>query len=556
MLNKLVIINYAIIEHLEIDFFKGFTTISGETGSGKSIILSAINLLLGNKFNITSVRDKSKKVIVEGRFSISQLNIQNFFLENDLDYEDELIIRREFNFEGKSRSFINDSPVRIKVLKYLSHYLIDIHSQHENLLINTEDFQIKLLDQFSSKKFDNFSDLITSYSSLFQNLKQCKSDLINKQKLLLNSNYDIDYYNNLIREVDLLDLKDGEESDLHIEYSKLNNIHSIKTTISELVFHLEDSDNSVLDQLNLLNSKFSTISTYDTSLAALMDRLKGNTIDINDVLMDIHTFNQNLNFDNTRLEYIQNRINTINSLEKKLNVVGVNEILTKINKVKSDLHSLLNISKDIDHIKKEINDLNTNLVKYADDISFLRKKSAIDLASVIENDLYDLGISNRSLSFYFSRNSELLSHGYDSVKLLFSANKGYDMLPVTQIASGGEVARLMLCVKKYLFSMLDFSTIIFDEIDSGVSGEIGRKMGRILRHISSRGQIICVTHLPQIASLGDVHYKVFKKDIGDTLTTTIRQLNNNDRVMELARMLSGDQVNKEAIANAKKMLDI
>ncbi|MAQ47548.1 MAG: DNA repair protein RecN [Flavobacteriales bacterium] len=556
MLNKLVITNYAIIEHLEIDFFKGFTTISGETGSGKSIILSAINLLLGNKFNITNVRDESNKVIIEGIFSISQLNIHNFFSENDLDYENELIIRREFSFEGKSRSFINDSPVKIKTLKNLSYYLIDIHSQHENLLINTEDFQMKLLDQFTIKKFDNFSDLLSSYSSLFQKLKNYESELIDKQKLLLNSNYDVDYYNNIIREVELLNLQDTEETELHKEYNKLNNIHSIKTTISELIFHLEEVDSSVINQLNLLNSKLSSISTYDTKLAELFERLKANIIDINDILMDTHTFNQNLNFDSTRLEYIQNRINTINGLENKLNVVGVNGILTKINKIKDELHGMLNVAKDIDDIKMKINNLNVDLIKYADDISFLRKKSATELTNVIQSDLCDLGIDHPSLSFHFSRNSELLSHGYDGVMLLFSANKGYNMLPINQIASGGEVARLMLCIKKHLFKMLNFSTIIFDEIDSGVSGEIGRKMGRILQDMSSRGQIISITHLPQIASLGDIHYKVFKKDNGDSLTTSILHLNNNERIMELARMLSGDQVNEEAIANAKKMLDI
>ena len=529
MLNKLVIINYAIIEHLEIQFFKGFTVISGETGSGKSIILSAINMLLGSKFNTTSIRDKSKKVIIEGKMDISQLSIQNFFLENDIDYEDELIIRREFNFEGKSRSFINDSPVKIKILKNLSHYLIDIHSQHENLLINTENFQIKLLDQFSIKKFDEFSNLINNYSDLFQKLKQHESNLDHKQKLLLNSNYDIDFYNNLIRDVELLDLKEEEEDKLNADYNKLSNINVIKTTINELIFNLEDGDNSVLNQLNLLNSKLSNISTYDTKLAAIFDRFKVKTIDINDIVMEAHNLNQNLNYDNSRLEHIQNRINTINSLEKKLNVIGVNGILTRINEIKSELHDILNASEDIDDLKKTINDIKVNLIKYADDLSFLRKKSAIELASVIESDLLDLGIDSPSLSFQFSRNPELLSHGYDSVALYFSANKGYDMMPINQIASGGEVARLMLCVKKHLFSMLDFATIVFDEVDAGVSGEIGRKMGRILKEMSFRGQIICVTHLPQIASLSDAHYKVLKKTMR-LVSLDVIKLNDNERI--------------------------
>jgi len=556
MLSKLVITNYAIIDHLEIKFSNGFTTVSGETGSGKSIILSAINLLLGNKFNLTNIRDKSTKVIIEGVFNIDKLGIQQFFKNNDIDYENELIIRREFNFEGKSRSFVNDSPVKIKILKNLSYHLIDIHSQHENLLINRENYQIKLLDQFASKNYDDFTSLLTNYNLLFQKLKNYKTSLFEKNKLLLDSNYDFDFYKNLIKEVELLNFKDSEDEVLYSEYNKLNNINTIKATVSELISHIDESENSVINKLNLLNSKLSSISSYDDKLVKLYNRLKGTIIDIDDILMEIHTFNQNLSFDDSRLEYIQNRINSINSLEKKMNVIGVNGIITKINKMKLDLQEMLNVTQDIETIKEKINSLNFDLRSFANGISLLRKKSAIDLARIIENDLYDLGMSDPVLSFNFDQNSELLPNGYDVITLLFSANKGYDMMPINKIASGGEIARLMLCVKKHLFGMLDFSTIIFDEIDAGVSGEIGRKMGRILKKISSRGQVVCVTHLPQIASLGDLHYKVYKKDIGDSLITNVVELKDEDRVMELARMLSGDQVNEEAVANAKKMLDI
>ncbi len=556
MLSKLVITNYAIIDHLEIKFSNGFTTVSGETGSGKSIILSAINLLLGNKFNLTNIRDKSTKVIIEGVFNIDKLGIQQFFKNNDIDYENELIIRREFNFEGKSRSFVNDSPVKIKILKNLSYHLIDVHSQHENLLINSENYQIKLLDQFASKNYDDFTSLLTNYNLLFQKLKNYKTSLFEKNKLLLDSNYDFDFYKNLIKEVELLNFKDSEDEVLYSEYNKLNNINTIKATVSELISHIDESENSVINKLNLLNSKLSSISSYDDKLVKLYNRLKGTIIDIDDILMEIHTFNQNLSFDDSRLEYIQNRINSINSLEKKMNVIGVNGIITKINKMKLDLQEMLNVTQDIETIKEKINSLNFDLRSFANGISLLRKKSAIDLARIIENDLYDLGMSDPVLSFNFDQNSELLPNGYDVITLLFSANKGYDMMPINKIASGGEIARLMLCVKKHLFGMLDFSTIIFDEIDAGVSGEIGRKMGRILKKISSRGQVVCVTHLPQIASLGDLHYKVYKKDIGDSLITNVVELKDEDRVMELARMLSGDQVNEEAVANAKKMLDI
>ena len=556
MLSKLVITNYAIIDYLEIKFSNGFTTVSGETGSGKSIILSAINLLLGNKFNLTNIRDKSTKVIIEGVFNIDKLGIQQFFKNNDIDYENELIIRREFNFEGKSRSFVNDSPVKIKILKNLSYHLIDIHSQHENLLINRENYQIKLLDQFASKNYDDFTSLLTNYNLLFQKLKNYKTSLFEKNKLLLDSNYDFDFYKNLIKEVELLNFKDSEDEVLYSEYNKLNNINTIKATVSELISHIDESENSVINKLNLLNSKLSSISSYDDKLVKLYNRLKGTIIDIDDILMEIHTFNQNLSFDDSRLEYIQNRINSINSLEKKMNVIGVNGIITKINKMKLDLQEMLNVTQDIETIKEKINSLNFDLRSFANGISLLRKKSAIDLARIIENDLYDLGMSDPVLSFNFDQNSELLPNGYDVITLLFSANKGYDMMPINKIASGGEIARLMLCVKKHLFGMLNFSTIIFDEIDAGVSGEIGRKMGRILKKISSRGQVVCVTHLPQIASLGDLHYKVYKKDIGDSLITNVVELKDEDRVMELARMLSGDQVNEEAVANAKKMLDI
>jgi len=556
MINKLSISNYAIIDYLEIDFQKGFTIITGETGAGKSIILGALHLLLGNRFEAVNFKNKSTKSIVEAVFDVSFLDIKDFFLNHDIDYQSDLIIRREFLFEGKSRSFINDTPVKLNTLKQLSFFLVDIHSQHENLLINNENFQIDLLDNFCTNKFPKFNDYRKSYQLIFQQLDRLKSDLVAKQREFNQNNYDIDFYKSIINEIDNLNLKKGEKEALDLEYNKINNINNIKTVLSQVFVLLEKSDNSVSSNLNLVSSKLSDIASYDLKLNRLLERLKQNLIDIDDIVMELQTVNYDLHFDSSQLEYVEDRLNSINSLERKLNVYSVEEILKKVAVFRSKINVFDDFYEDVKKIELDIETCKNKLFEIANHLTFFRKKVSIDLVGLIKQDLLKLGLVSANLTFNFAKTPILSYSGLDHISLMFSSNKGYDLKPVNEIASGGEIARLMLCVKKYLFQLNKFSVIIFDEIDAGVSGDIGRKMGKIIKNMSNNGQVICITHLPQIASLGDVHYKVSKDNRSDITTAKIIKLNSLERVSEVARMLSGDEVNDEAIANAKKMLDI
>jgi len=555
MISKLFISNYAIISRLDIDFFKGFTTITGQTGAGKSIILGGLNLLLGNKFDSVNFKDKSQKSIIEGIFNISHLNIQDFFSNNNLDYEDNLIIRREFLFEGKSRSFINDSPVKLDLLKRLGLFLVDIHSQHENLLINNENFQIDLIDQFASNKFIEFQKTINNYRSFFQELNSLRMDIESKQRLYSRGN-EIIYQKKIIEDIDSLNLEIGEKAKIELEYTRMNNIHSIKNILSQVLLLFEGVDNSIMTSLRSVRSQLSDLESYDPKIQELLTRVKQNSIDLDDVLMELHTFNHCLTLDPTKLELIEDRINAINSLEQKLNVFSVSEILEKRNLIQQEIDSLDNIIEEIKKLKIKEQKITGQLLDIARELSSFRKKASSELVILLEEDLLSLGVKTPSIRFEILHAGELLPNGTDKANLLFSSNKGYVLKPLVDIGSGGEIARLMLCVKKQLFTMNKFSTIIFDEIDSGVSGEIGRKMGHILKNISFKGQVICITHLPQIASLGDYHYFVSKVDGPQFSNTTIEKLQKEQRVKEIARMLSGEEVNEEAVANAKKMLDI
>lgn len=556
MITQLLIRNYAIIDNLEIDFAGGFTTITGETGAGKSIILGALNLLLGHRFESINFKDKTKKSIIEGVFNISNLHLKDLFLSHDLEYDKTLIIRREFSFSGLSRAFINDTPVKLDLLKNLGFFLVDIHSQHENLLLRDDTFQLQVIDAFSKNKFPEFENIYSEYRDVFNELHALEITLESKKRLLSRTDLDITHKEELIVEIENLNLKIGEKDEIELEYKKMNNLHEIKGAISDVTSIFEDIDNSIMSNLHVVISKLESIQQYDSVISDLLKRIKVNSIDMNDIMMEFHSINQSLNLDSNRLMLIQDRFDAINRLEKKLNLFGINEILNKLSEMKEELKLFNSISKEINKIELQIQSLEKKLFHIAHKLTVFRKKSAIELTNVISVDLADLGIKNANITFNFLNQSQLSPYGLDKVNLLFSSNQGYELKPIGDVASGGEISRLMLCLKKNLFNISQFSTIIFDEIDSGVSGEIGRKIGRVLKKMSKKGQVLCITHLPQIASLGDSHYRVLKYNNNNITTTKISKLSSEGQVQEIARMLSGDELNDEAIANAKKMLDI
>ena len=555
MLKKLFISNYAIIDSIEIDLTEGFTTITGETGAGKSIILGALNLILGNRFDYTNFNNERLKCIVEGLFDISHMNLSSFFVRNNIDYDTSLIIRREFNYKGKSRTFINDTPVTLDIVKKIGFKLVDIHSQHENLLIYNKNFQIELVDIFAQSQYPEYQSYYKDYHLRFKTLNTMELDLEKKRQGFISSMDNLESSRKIVEKIRSLNLNGSNKLALENEYNKINNAYSIKAGMHDAL-EMFDGDHAILSNLNNMISKLSTLSQYDTNISQVVDRLKENCIDMNDICMDLNSINNQLSFSLDKLDIIRDKLNSINSLEQDLKVSGVDEILNCCDDIEYKITLLDTNQEEIDSLNNNILIERDALLVIAKKISNYRQKSAVLLANCLKVDLSHLGMLDANIEFRFISSKILSTNGLDHIDLFFSANKGHSLNPIVNIASGGEIARLMLCIKKHLFGSVNFKTIIFDEIDSGVSGEIGFKMGQILKSMSNSNQIICITHLPQIASLGLNHYKVLKKTDTLNTTTNIIKLSIKQRVEEVARMLSGEIINQEAIANAKKMLDI
>ena len=556
MLNKLVIKNFATINSVDINFSNGFSVLTGQTGSGKSIIFGALNLISGARADFSKFYDNSKKIIIEAQFDIRGLNFSSLFTSHDIDDESELIIRREILPNGKSRSFINDTPVRLEVLRNFSIKIIDIHSQHENLLLNNEFFQLNFIDTLLSFENKDYHDKLTLYQKKFsenQKLSQ-KIDQFELNNKLQSD--ELENLNKLYNELIIADLKIGEKKEISEQFNLLKNIFEIKKNLTDILFYFQ-GENKIINSMERSNSLLKSISSYNDKLLNFSNRVSSNLIDVKDLCEEINIFQDKLIVDNNVMSEIEERLNLINSLEEKHFVDSEEKLLEKTNELSKKISLIKNEDFDLIKIKEEFNKNNEWLLLTADFIS----KSRIDFSKKIESllikDLEFLGISNAKLKFVTNELDSLNYYGKDSVELYFTANKGHELKEIHKIASGGELSRLMLCIKKHLYSINNSSTIIFDEIDSGVSGKIAEKVGFFMKKISSNQQIIAITHLPQIASLANNHYKVFKTEKKEEKTeTSIMKLNGDDRIYELARLLSGREITEEAIANAEKMLNI
>ena len=556
MLNNLIIKNFATIKFVDINFFNGFSVLTGQTGSGKSIIIGALNLISGSRADFSKFYDNSKKIIIEAHFDISDLNFSSLFTSNDIDYESELIIRREILPNGKSRSFINDSPVRLEVLRNFSLKIIDIHSQHENLLLNNEFFQLNFIDTLLSFENKDYNNKLTLYQKKFSENQKLSQKI---DQFELNNKLQSDELENLKKlhnELKIADLKIGEKKEISEQFNLLKNIFEIKKNLSDILYFFQ-GENKIVNSMEKSNSLLKSISSYNDKLLNFSNRLSSNLIDIKDLYEEINIFQDRLIVDNNLMNEIEERLNLINSLEEKHFVNSEEKLLEKTNELSKKISLIKNHDYDLIKTKEEFIKNNEWLLLTSKFIS----KSRIDFSKKIESllikDLEFLGISNGKLKFVINELDSLNYHGKDSVELLFSANKGHELKEIHKIASGGELSRLMLCIKKHLYSINNSSTIIFDEIDSGVSGKIAEKVGFFMKQISSNQQIIAITHLPQIASLANNHYKVFKTEKTESKTeTSIMKLNAENRVYELARLLSGREITEEAIANAEKMLNI
>lgn len=550
MITSLSIKNYALIEKLSIDFSKGFSIITGETGAGKSIILGAIGLVLGKRADLTSLKNKEEKCVIEAHFEISKYSLKDFFAENDLDYEDETIIRREILPSGKSRAFINDSPVNLQELQDLSLFLIDIHSQQQTQELSDETVQFKIIDAIA----DNF-DTILTYQNLLKVYKSEKSKLNALLKKQSDSGKEQEYNTFLLNELVSAKLKSGEQAELEADFEKLNNVEIIKESIDKSLVIANEEQFGVFHNLNEIKNALQKIAPFSAEYQNFFERITSISIEFDDVSKELQNASEKLLNDPEQLELVSQKLQLIFNLQKKHHVNSVDELL----QIQADLGNTL---LELDNIEEEIETLSQSIEQKANELDAFAAtihQNRINAIPVLSNQLISiletLGMPNVRFNIELLPSETYFQNGKDELQFLFSANKGTDFGLLKKVASGGEMSRIMLAVKAILAQYSKLPTLIFDEIDTGVSGEIAIRMGEIMKEMSAKMQIFAITHLPQIAAKGDSHFKVSKATIGDHTQSELKLLSQNERVIEIAQMLSGAVVSDSALNHAKALLN-
>lgn len=549
MLKKLTIDNYALIEHTCIDFSAGFTVITGETGAGKSIMLGALGLLLGQRADVNALRDAEKKCVTEAVFDISAYKLQHFFEENDLDYDDECLVRREVAPNGKSRAFVNDTPVNLTVLKGLGDHLLDIHSQHQNLLLSNANFQLNVIDVVAGNE-----DLLKQYKASFAVYKQGLHELKKLMDDAAKNSSDTEFIQFQYNQLQEAQLQDGEQEALEAEQSTLSNAESIKMGLSTAAWQISEGDANVLSSLKEAVSSLSNIAEAYPAVKPELDRLNSSLIELKDVAHELEAHQNGVEANPARLEEVDARLSLLYSLQQKHRVESVGELIALRDEYEKKLGRIDSYDEDIAAMKKQLGKQQAELKALAAQLSESRKAVAPKLEAELCDLLHALGMPNARMQVGFEMTSGLAELGTDMVSFLFSANKDRNLQPIASIASGGEMARVMLSLKSVLSRSLGMPTIIFDEIDTGVSGDIAAKMGSIMQQMGNYMQVISITHLPQIAAKGGAHYMVYKTDTDDATVSHIRQLSDEERVEQLARMLSGTQMTEAAMQNARELL--
>mgnify|MGYP000215200341 CR=1 FL=1 len=550
MLTQLSINNYALINQLAIDFSSGLSIITGETGAGKSILLGALGLVLGNRADLSSLKDTSKKCVVEAKVAIESYNLVNFFNEVDLDYEAETIIRREILPSGKSRAFVNDTPVKLSVLNELRVKLIDVHSQHQTMQLSDNGFQFTILDALAKNKAD-----LEKYAVQYKKLNQLKKELQELEQSQKEANQKHDYNLHLFNELDEANLKAEEQEDLEEKLEKLNNIEDIKLNISEALEISENDEIGIQNLLNTLENRLSKIAGFSKEYQNLSERVTSVKIEFDDIVSELENANENVDFNPNEIEELNDRLQLIYNLQKKHYVNSNQELLAVLEELSTKVSQVENAEETINNKKKEIEEVSKMLDAIASIISKNRTKAIPNLTKELETLLADLGMENARFSIKVNSGKTYFANGKDELSFLFSANKGGNFGELKKVASGGELSRIMLSVKKVLSANTQLPTIIFDEIDTGVSGEVSNKIAAIMQQMSNNMQVIAITHLPQIAAKGVNHYKVFKKDENGVTTTNLKQLSNEERVVEIAEMLSGKDISDSALTHAKELLN-
>jgi len=550
LLTQLSINNYALINHLSIDFSSGLSIITGETGAGKSILLGALGLVLGNRADLSSLKDTSTKCVVEARVEISNYHLQDFFHSVDLDYEAETIIRREILPSGKSRAFVNDTPVKLTVLNELREKLIDVHSQHQTMQLSDVKFQFDILDALAKNR-----DRVAIYKRDFGQLSLLKKELLAIETAQKEANQQYDYNFHLFTELEAAAIQSEEQEGLEENLDKLNNIEDIKLSLSESLELSVNEEVGLQNSLNALEFKVLRIASFSKEYKELANRVTSIKIEMDDIVSELENANENVSFDPDEVEKINDRLQLLYNLQKKHYVNSNEELLVVFEELSDKVRQVASAEDELHKKKEQIEVTSKKLDDVAEKISKARTSAIPKLIKALEFLLSDLGMGNARFSMKAIPTSSYFANGKDELEFLFSANKGGNFGALKKVASGGELSRIMLSVKKVLSENMQLPTIIFDEIDTGVSGEVSNKIAAIMQQMSVNMQVIAITHLPQIAAKGSNHYKVYKEEIHGITTTNLKELSSEERIFEIAEMLSGKEISDTALTHAKELLN-
>lgn len=551
MLTRLHISNYALIDELEIMFDNGLTIITGETGAGKSIILGALSLILGERAEARSVRNPEKKVVVEASFDISAYALEGFFAENEIDFwEEECIVRREISATGRSRAFVNDTPVTISVLKDLTSRLVDIHSQHSNMLLSKPAFQLSVLDSIADNK-----EVVSKYNVEYVCYKKLQEQLLEKQNEYEKSRAEEDYIRFQLNQFADLKLTENEDIELENLQKKLSNVSEIKQNLWQISSTLNGEENSILEQLKVVAQRIQSTERNLSEIDGMGERVQSALVELKDIAQSVSYVDDQLVDDPRQLEDVEMRLNSIYELERKHNAASVNELLAIQHKFENQLSLIDNSENQIAGIEAKLKTQKAKVKEQALVLSETRKKAAQLFVADLQPLAQTLGMRNLAFDIKFTA-TDYTANGTDAVEFLFAFNKNQTLLPVKDTASGGEISRLMLCIKSIIARSMSLPTIIFDEVDTGVSGDVANKIGEMMGEICKRIQVLAITHLPQVAAHAHHHLMVYKTDDENSTLTHVKALNEEEHVLEIARMLSGKDVNQAAIENAKSLIGI
>lgn len=548
MLQQLLIQNYAIITEIEIDFSNRLNIITGETGAGKSILMGALSLILGERADTNVLLNKEKKCFIEGTFKTQYSIIKNYLKENDFGADDEIVIRREIAPNGKSRAFINDTPVNLNQLKELSSLLVDLHQQFDTLELGDNDFQREVIDALAN----NASD-VTQYQSFYKKYLAARKELDDWKHQQSASNKELDYHKFLFDELEEAGFKENELEETEAELKVMGNAENIKATLTKVFFELQESEQPVVQQIKSLNNQLQTLSNFSDNITSLIERLHSAQIELQDIADEVDRLNDSVNYDAEKINLLNERLALGYRLFKKHNVQTTNELLVVKDDLRQKLNVVLNLEENIAKKEKEVSEIYQQAQKIAEKISISRQKQIKPFEEKVNKLLAQVGMPNAKIKVQI-KDTELNIFGKDAIGFLFDANKSNRFEPLRKVASGGELSRLMLSIKSLVAKSIQLPTLIFDEIDTGISGEAARQVGIIMQDLSNAHQVIAITHQPQIAAKASAHYFVYKEIKEDKIVTSIKLLNQGERITAIATMLSGERPTAAAFENAREMI--